>query len=241
MLSAMKRRRSLTLPRRVARRGLTALARARERRATRAFRRQAAALAEDRPASYRGYLETQLARTLGRRTNDPGIGQRILVATAVEAAGGEAAVLCVGCRNGLELDAFRAAGLSDVRGVDIFSQRDDILVMDMHALTFPDDAFDVVYAAHSLEHALEPTVVARELVRVARDGAVLAVEVPVRHRGSDADLVVFTGLEEVEHLFAGSLGEIVLREEIGPRTDRNEQGSTIARFVARITKHPVEG
>jgi hypothetical protein len=62
---------------------------------------------------------------------------------------------------------------------------------------------------------------------------VIAVEVPVRHRGSDADLVVFDGLEMLERLFAGVIGETVLREEVGPHSERNEQGSAVARLVFR--------
>ena len=143
-------------------------------------------------------------------------------------------MLCVGCRNGRELDAFRAAGLDDVRGIDIFSQRDDIVVMDMHAMTFADASFDVVYSSHSLEHAREVEVVAGELVRVARPGGVVAVEVPLRHRGSDADLVVFDGLEMLEGLFAGAIGETLVREELGPHSERNEQGSAVARLVFRV-------
>lgn len=225
-----------TLPRRLARRGRRTLTGARERFATRDYRRQASALADGRPAGYRSYLQTQLDRTLGRRANDPGVGQRLLVAAAAEGARDGARVLCVGCRNGLELDSFRAAGFDDVVGIDIFSQRPDILVMDMHAMTFADDSFDVVFSSHSLEHALDPQLVARELVRIARDGAVLAVEVPVRHRGSDADLVVFDGLAHLRGLFDGSLGAILLEEELGPRSERNEQGSDVARLVARLRK-----
>lgn len=232
----MRLRPLATLPSRVARRVRLESVAVREWIATRAYRRQVSTLADGRPSAFRSYLETQLDRSVHRRANDPGVGRRILVEAAVGAAPADARVLCVGCRNGLELDAFRAAGLDDVRGIDIFSQRDDILVMDMHALTFPDDSFDVVYASHSLEHALDPQVVANELLRVARDGAVLAVEVPVRHRGSSADLVVFDGLDELAALFQEALSETLLREEVAARTPRNDQGSAIARFVARVAK-----
>ena len=54
--------------------------------------------------------------------------------------------------------------------------------MDMHEMTFSDDSFDVVYASHSLEHSYDVERVVREIVRVARDGAVVGVEVP----GSDS-------------------------------------------------------
>jgi SAM-dependent methyltransferase len=145
-------------------------------------------------------------------------------------------VLCVGCRNGLELDAFRERGLGDVRGIDIFSQRPDIEVMDMHAMTFPDDSFDVVYSSHSLEHSHDLGRVAAELVRVARPGGVLAVEVPVRHKGSAADVVVFEGIDHLRAVFASALGELVVSEEEPPHSERNDQGSDIARLVFKVVK-----
>ena len=66
----------------------------------------------------------------------------------------------------------------------------------------------------------------------------LAVEVPIRHRGSDADLVVFSGLEMLEALFADATSEVLLREEQPARSARNEQGSEIARLVVRLVKSP---
>lgn len=225
-----------TLPRRVAGRVRRRLASGREWLATRDFRRQVASLGDGKPAEYRAYLETQLERSVGRRRNDPGVGQRILVGAALAAAPPGASVLCVGCRNGLELDAFREGGLRDVRGIDIFSQRPDIEVMDMHAMTFPDDAFDVVYSSHSLEHSHSLDQVAAELVRVARPGAVLAVEVPVRHKGSAADVVVFEGADHLVRVFGGAIAEVLLREEEPPHSERNDQGSDVARLVFRVAK-----
>jgi len=225
-----------TLPRRAARRGRRALAAGRERLATRGYRRQVSQLGQGQSDEYRAYLDTQLDRSVGRRRNDPGIGQRLLVDAAAASARSGAVVLCVGCRNGLELDAFRARGLTDVRGIDIFSQRDDILVMDMHAMTFADDTFDVVYSSHSLEHSHDLAQVASELVRVARPEAIVAVEVPVRHKGSAADVVVFEGVEHLQRVFSAAVGEVLVREEEPPHSARNDQGSDIARLVFRVVK-----
>src|SRR5262245_26537673 len=89
-------------------------------------------LGRRRPATYRAYLDEQLERTLSKRTNDPGVGTRILVRHAIDnsGVGTRAEVLCVGCRNGIELDVFRSHGLKSVVGIDLVSQREDILVMD---------------------------------------------------------------------------------------------------------------
>jgi SAM-dependent methyltransferase len=193
-------------------------------------------LGKTRPPEYRDYLATQLKRTLSKRETDPGAGAVRLIdeVTAAQPSGGS--VLCVGCRNPLELDRFRERGFADVIGIDVFSQREDILVMDMHDMSFPDDSFDVVYASHSLEHSYDVDRVAREVVRVARDSAVVGVEVPVRTQQSAADRVVFSGLDEVRDVFREHVREEVLGEEDAPRTETNEQGTDVARLVFRLSK-----
>lgn len=225
-----------SLPRRVGSRALAASRALRERAAAVRHRRRLRALAAGRDDGYRDYLLVQLDRTLSKREDHSGVGTRILVEAAAGAAKPDASVLCVGCRNAVELDEFRARGLDDVVGIDIFSQRDDILVMDMHRMTFAPDSFDVVYSSHSLEHAHDPRQVVAEVVRVARNGAVVALEVPVRHRGSDADRVEFSGLPELESLFADRIADIALAEELEAHGPRNDQGSAVARLVFRLRK-----
>jgi SAM-dependent methyltransferase len=103
-------------------------------------------------------------------------------------------------------------------------------------MTFPADSFDVVYSSHSLEHAHDPRRVVEEIGRVARTGAVVAVEVPVRHRGSEADRVEFSGLPELESLFSSRIDDVVLAEELEADGPRNDQGSAVARLVFRLRK-----
>jgi SAM-dependent methyltransferase len=193
-------------------------------------------LGRSRPPEYRNYLATQLKRTLSKRETDPGAGALRLINQVAAGQPSGGAVLCVGCRNTLELDRFRERGFANVIGIDVFSQREDIIVMDMHEMSFPDDSFDVVYASHSLEHAYDVDRVAREVVRVARSGAVVGVEVPVRTRRSAADRVVFSGLDELRGVFGTHVGEEVLGEEDAPHTETNEQGTDVARLVFRLSK-----
>lgn len=193
-------------------------------------------LGSDHPREYRNYLAVQLRRTLSKRENDPGAGAVMLINRVADEYPGGGAALCVGCRNGLELDRFRARGFEDVVGIDLFSQRPDILVMDMHDLTFADDSFDVVYASHALEHSYDVDRVAREIARVARAGAVVAVEVPVRVQASAADRIVFLGLDQLRQIFEPHIAEELLAEEQQPHSATNEQGTEIARLVFRLRK-----
>jgi SAM-dependent methyltransferase len=185
---------------------------------------------------YRDYLGTQLRRTLSKRETDPGVGAVALINRVAEQQPSGGAVLCVGCRNSLELDRFRSHGFDQVVGIDVFSQRADILVMDMHEMTFDEDSFDVVYASHALEHSYDANRVVREIGRVARDGAVVGVEVPVRAQASSADRLVFSGLEELRGAFRPYIGKELLAEEQPPHTPTNEQGTEIARLVFRVQK-----
>lgn len=198
-------------------------------------------LGADRGGDYGDYLASQLRRTLSKRDNDPGVGARVLVdrVAAVTSSSGGSVVLCVGCRNGVELDEFRARGFDAVVGIDLFSQRRDIEVMDMHFMTFADDSFDIVYSSHSLEHSHDLPRALREIARVARDGALVAVEVPVRHRGSDADRVEFSGVEELREVLRPYLREELWVDEQPPYTDSNGQGSDVARIVFRVRKDAV--
>jgi SAM-dependent methyltransferase len=193
-------------------------------------------LGKRRAPDYRDYLEVQLRRTLSKRETDPGVGAVTLINRVADERQDGGSVLCVGCRNALELDRFRAHGFDEVVGIDVFSQRKDIKVMDMHEMTFPDDSFDVVYASHALEHSYDVERVVGEIVRVARDGAVVGLEVPVRAQASDADRIVFSGLDELRKAFRPHIRDEVLAEEQPPRSATNDQGTEIARLVFRLRK-----
>ena len=193
-------------------------------------------LGKRRSPDYRDYLATQLRRTLSKRETDPGAGAVALINRVAEEQSSGGPVLCIGCRNPLELDRFRSRGFADVVGIDLFSQRDDILVMDMHELSFPDDSYDVVYASHALEHSYDVNRVVGEIARVGREGAVVGVEVPVRAQASAADRIVFSGLDELRTLFRPHIGSELHAEEQAPHTPMNEQGTEIARLVFRLRK-----
>jgi SAM-dependent methyltransferase len=189
---------------------------------------------------YRGYLRVQLRRSLSKRANDSGVGSRVLIDQIAEDIPPRGSrVLCVGCRNTVELNEFRARGFADVVGIDLYSQHPDILVMDMHDMTFADESFDVIFASHSLEHSYDLERVVDEIVRVARHGALVAVEVPVRGQRGDADLLVFGNVAELRDAFGRHVGEVLTAEERPSRSETNDQGTDVARLVFRIVKQPV--
>ncbi len=200
------------------------------------FRPALRKLARGKPEDYRSYLVVQQRRTLSKRANDPGAGARELVGRVVELGGlsESSSVLCVGCRNTIELDLFATAGVGEVVGIDLVSQRPDILVMDMHDLSFASDRFDAVYSSHSLEHSYDVGTVVSELARVGRPGGVVGMEVPLGEGSSRADRIAFASLADLRAAVAPVAGEELWADEQPARAPTNDQGTPVARVVFRL-------
>lgn len=176
------------------------------------------------------YVKLQLDRSLALKDHDPGERTRYLIRRMGEfvPASSVPRVLCVGCRNGHELDYLGEAGYTNVTGVDLHSTDPRIVVMDMHHLAFEDETFGAVFAAHVLEHALEPKVAAREFWRVVRPGGYLVVEVPIGFGRRGADLWDFGSPDRVADLFPATQ---VLWTETGPQIGAARQ--RCARLILR--------
>jgi SAM-dependent methyltransferase len=150
-------------------------------------------------------------------------------------------VLCIGPRDTFEIESFKKKGFSKVCGIDLLSQGPDVLIMDMHRMTFPDDSFDVVYASHSLEHSYDPARAVGEIVRVAKDRAVVAVEVPIKFTPRGADRFDFGGVVGVHDLFGARIDRIVWTDEQPPGSPMNGSGTAIARTIFTIRKGGARG
>jgi SAM-dependent methyltransferase len=112
-------------------------------------------------------------------------------------------ILCVGVRNSAEMDYFKAKGAKNVIGIDLFSIHPDILIMDMHTMTFQNSLFDMVYSSHSLEHAYDLKKVTNEFLRVLRNRGILVIEVPVNfdRKKTGTDLIDFHTWDELHSNF----------------------------------------
>jgi SAM-dependent methyltransferase len=97
-----------------------------------------------------------------------------------------ARILCVGPRDGYEMEALRDFGFNDVFGVDISIPSVRWLssvglrgaVMDMHEMGLAPGSFDVVFSRHNLEHAHTPQLAMSELSDLLRPGGVFCIVVP---------------------------------------------------------------
>lgn len=153
------------------------------------------------------YLKLQIDRSVLLKDHDGGERSKYLIGRMREMlpydAKGLASlrVLCVGCRNGHELNHLANAGFHNTVGIDLHSTDPRILVMDMHNLSFANGSFDIVFASHVLEHALGPRRAASELRRVVRPGGHVVVEVPIKYNRRGADLWDFGSPDGVADLF----------------------------------------
>ncbi len=109
---------------------------------------------------------------------------------------------------------FKKKGMTNVMGIDLFSESRDVLVMNMHEMTFQDDRFDIVYSAHSLEHSYGPNKVAREIIRVARPNALIAIEVPVHYEVRGADLFDLGDTETIHKLFGDNFVKALWSDDL---------------------------
>lgn len=121
-------------------------------------------------------------------------------------------VLCVGCRNIFEIDEFKQVGFGDVKGIDLFSNNPEILIMDMHNMNFKNNTFDVIYSADSLEHCYDPQLAIDNMLKVLKNGGYICLSVPIQwrkalHREHEdlsqiADCQDFNSKEEVYNFFS---------------------------------------
>ena len=81
--------------------------------------------------------------------------------------------LCVGCGDGTELKFFKGVGVT----LNTKSLREGhrYVCADMHTLPFRDKSFDGVFCKDCFEHALAPSIVLQEFVRVASRWVFLAI------------------------------------------------------------------
>jgi SAM-dependent methyltransferase len=87
-----------------------------------------------------------------------------------------AAVLCLGARQGTEVKAFLDLDCSAI-GIDLNPGADNKLVLqgDFHDLQFPENSMDVIFT-NSFDHTFDPEKMLREIMRVLKPGGLFIAE-----------------------------------------------------------------
>jgi 2-polyprenyl-3-methyl-5-hydroxy-6-metoxy-1,4-benzoquinol methylase len=124
-------------------------------------------------------------------------------------------VLCVGCREDVEVEDFIKAGF-EAKGIDILPTakqiQGDVNRLDRY---FREGEFDIAYSCHILEHTYDPMKVLSMIRRICREGVYLVL--PIRDH-SDAEEPIFFSLmqtrsdEDLKELEEG-LGKFELAEK----------------------------
>lgn len=180
---------------------------------------------------YQNYVGKQLSRTINKKVHR-GTHTYFLI-DAIDASYGvaEKSVLCVGCRNLVEVEYFESKSAGKITAIDLNGDEVRILSMDMHNLKFIDNSFDIVFSSHSLEHSFDPKKVVSELSRVATPGGIVAVEVPVGFVPSEVDRVDFGTIERLSEEFFCNKCQLIWSERHEKESERNPHKMEIIRCI----------
>ena len=112
----------------------------------------------------------------------------------------KAKILCVGSRYGIEVEAFKQLGYTNIQAIDIYPRADFITEADMHNLPFSDNTFTIVYTHHSLDHSLFPQKAVEEMYRVSKNNATWIHSIPFDDYGKE-EAIDFDSANEILDFF----------------------------------------
>jgi hypothetical protein len=147
-----------------------------------------------------------------------------------------ARVLAIGPRNEAELMLFWLYGFrkKNISSIDLFTYSPLIDVMDMHAMSYASDSFDVVYSSYVLRYSPDLKRACDEMVRVTKHGGLIVVAF-VNGRGAKTSMIgspLDGGLRELFGYFEGAVSHVYWQEE-HPVHDSDGANCTT---IFRITK-----
>jgi GT2 family glycosyltransferase/SAM-dependent methyltransferase/glycosyltransferase involved in cell wall biosynthesis len=156
---------------------------------------KAADLERDKvPANQEKYIKAQTEKYCSHETGNPlwEEGQRRFIDAYFVGVPRDAAILDLGCGDGVGLRAFKDMGFENVIGVDVCQEKlkkaeilgYKVINQDFHDLEqFMAEEFDIIYSSHSLEHALDPENVLFGIARILRRGGKLILALPFPDAG----------------------------------------------------------
>lgn len=130
--------------------------------------------------------------------------------SVIESLPVDAKVLSIGPRTEGELFNLAAHGfvLANISALDLISYSPRVQVGDMHCISFTENSFDAVILGWVLAYSEDPSAAAREAVRVARPGGIIAIGIEYSPQ-SQADIVRDMGYLPGAENRIGSCDEIL--------------------------------
>jgi len=164
--------------------------------------------------------------------------------SVIETVSADSKVLSVGPRTEGELLNLVAHGFkkSNIRGLDLISYSPWVDLGDMHAMPYADNTWDVIVLAWVLAYSDDWEQAAREVVRVARPGAAIAIGVEYNPR-TDEELTAEAGYQigaadrilstdQILKLFGSSVDTVYFTHDVQP-SRHDEVGSIATVFSLR--------
>ena len=125
----------------------------------------------------------------------------------------EAKILCIGSRHGIEIEAFKQLGYTNIQAIDLYPRADFIIEADMHNLPFLDNTYTIIYTHHSLDHSLFPKKAVEEMYRVSKSNATWIHSVPFDDYGKE-EAIDFDSANEILEFFKKYTGKQVYAQEV---------------------------
>lgn len=161
--------------------------------------------------------------------------------SVIETLNPDSEILSIGPRTEGELLYLIAHGFNPkrIRGLDLISYSPWIDLGDMHAMPYPDNSFDAVVIGWVLAYSDNKIKAAEEIIRVARQGAIIAVGVeyhPLSPEEIAQELGYSCGSEqrlmncsEILQLFKNHVDHVYFLHDIVPEL-KKQQGSICTLF-----------
>lgn len=170
--------------------------------------------------------------------------QLIRPLSVVQGLGKHTRVLSVGPRSEGELLNLASVGFRprNIRGLDLISYSKWIDLGDMHQMPYEDNTWDAVVLGWCLAYSDNRPQAAREVIRVAKPGAIIAIgneytpataaELSKLVGYQVCDEVRITSLRELLDLFEPHVGHVYFAQDVQP-TKRDQVNEIIAIFSIR--------
>lgn len=162
---------------------------------------------------------------------------------AVEAASFKGLrILSIGPRTEGELLNLVGHGFvpEQIRGLDLISYSPWVDLGDMHAMPYPDNSWDAIMFGWVLAYSDDKQRAADEIVRVAKNGAIIAVGVEYCCLSNDQIIAKYGYLSgsaeriwklgDILQYFAGHIGQIYFQHDVTPARQHEEVVALIAVF-----------
>ena len=154
----------------------------------------------------------------------------------------ESTVLAIGCRYETDLLYLAAHGFDParIRGLDMLSYSPWVELGNMHNMEFRDGSWDAVLLGWVLTYSNNPRQAAKEVVRVVRDGGIVAIGITTypdkyldnlkkkdRVIGTTADI---TSTDDILELFDDHVDKLYFRHD---RSEQDRQGACLVIFSVK--------